>query len=611
MKTLLTLLLTAVTVNIVAQAPEIEWAKSLGGSSTDIAKSIIQTNDGGYIVAGYTGSSFGGENHGGYDALVIKLSAAGDLEWRHLFGGTDLDYANRVKQTADGGYVIAGSTSSNDGDITFNHGSSDYWVIKLNADGSMQWQKTLGGFGGDNAYDIQQTPEGGYIVMGESYSSDGDATFNNGSLDYWIVKINSEGAVEWQKSFGGSDLDFGNRVSLTTDGGYIVCGTTGSFDGDVTGFHGFLDYWVVKLNSSGKVEWERALGGTDQEEARSIQQSADGGYIVAGLSGSKDGDVTDHEDSWQIFDYWLVKMDGSGNIQWKRSYGGLKDDAANGIEKTSDGGYVLTGYSYSNNGDVSGHHGSLTMCDYWVLKISSNAAVEWQKSLGGSGYDAGRSIQQTADGGYIVAGSSDSYDGDVTGVPGSSDNFWVVKLKPSGVLPLTLLSFTATAQQNKAVLLSWTTANETNNNFFTIEKSRDGNSFTIAGTIAAKADGSTQNNYTFTDNIPFTGTSYYRLKQTDKDGKFTYSKVVPVNIAALAAMLIKPNPSHNGRFSIDLGVERNNIRITATDNNGRTVYSKQLSSAQQLNIDLNKAKGIYFLQVEYDGGKDAGRLVIE
>jgi hypothetical protein len=244
------------------------------------------------------------------------------------------------------------------------------------------------------------------------------------------VKLSGSGDIEWEKSLGGSSNDSAISIQQTTDGGYILAGFSYSTDGDVMGHHdsgSYADCWVVKLSGSGDIEWEKSLGGSSNDYANSIQQTTDGGYIVAGSSHSTDGDVTEHHGNDSRPDSWVVKLSRSGNMKWEKSLGGNSWDAAESVQQTMDGGYVVAGWSYSSNGDVTGHHGAYSS-DYWVVKLSESGNIEWEKSLGGSKNDRAGSIQQTMDGGYMVAGWSSSTDGDVTGHHGETDS-WVVKLK--------------------------------------------------------------------------------------------------------------------------------------------------------------------------------------
>jgi hypothetical protein len=411
-----------------AQAPAIEWQKSLGGTGDDFAQSIQQTTDGGYIVAGFTRSNDGDVtgNHGDNDAWVVKLSSTGAIEWQKTLGGTNGDAAYSIQQTADGGYILTGYTTSYDGDISGNHGYYDYWVVKLSSTGVIQWQKTLGGTADELPYSIQQTSDGGYIVAGITDSNNGDITGNHGGRDYWIVKLSSTGTIQWQKALGGTGDDFETSMQKTADGGCIVAGWTVSNDGDVTGIHGNEDYWVVKLTSTGAIEWQKTLGGTGDDYAASVQQTADGGYIVAGQTNSNDGDVTgNHGD----YDYWVVKINSSGTVEWQKTLGGTSYDVVHSIQQTTNGNYILSGITGSNDGDVTGNNGYQ---DCWVVKLSSTGTLLWQKALGGSTSEEAYSIQETNDGGCIIAAYTQSNDGDVTGNHGSED-YWIVKLSPDAL----------------------------------------------------------------------------------------------------------------------------------------------------------------------------------
>ncbi len=421
--TILLLLFISASILSNAQAPVIQWQKCFGGSSNETAYDIRQTSDGGFIVAGGSESNDGNVsgNHGLMDFWVIKINETGHIQWQKSLGGDTTDFALAIRQTTDGGYIVTGCSLSNDGEITGNHGYFDYWVVKLNDTGAIQWQKSLGGDTLDYASAIKQTTDGGYIVSGYSVSNNGNISGNHGGYDYWIVKLNDTGAIQWQKSLGGSNSDKATAIQQTADGGYIVAGTSQSNDGDVTVNHGGVDYWIVKLNGTGVIQWQKSLGGSNYDEATAIQQTSDGGYIIAGQSNSNDGDVSGNHGS---FDYWIVKINDTGAIQWQKSIGGSSVDWAYSIQQTTDGGYVVAGSSYSNNGDVTGNHGSF---DYWIVKLNDTGAIQWQKSLGGSLQDNATSIQQTTDGAYIIGGVSYSNDGDVTASHGNGD-FWIVKL---------------------------------------------------------------------------------------------------------------------------------------------------------------------------------------
>jgi hypothetical protein len=411
----------------------LQWQKTYGGSGEDFSWSVKQTSDGGYIVAGKTSSIDGDITgyHGGIsDFWVVKTDPSGNIQWQKTYGGSAEDRASSVQQTTDGGYVIAGMTFSNDGDVTGNHGSEDYWVVKTDQSGNIQWQKTYGGSDGDEGWSVQQTADGGYIIVGCSVSNDGDVTGNHGECDYWVVKTDQSGTIQWQKSYGGSYEEMAYCIRQTIDGGYVIAGYTNSNDGDVTGNHGGSDYWVVKTDQSGNIQWQRCYGGSNSDYGNCIQQTIDGGYIIAGNANSTDGDITgNHGGS----DYWVVKTDPSGIIQWQRCYGGSNDDAGISIKQLADGGYIIAGWSNSNDGDVTGNHGG----DYWIVKTDPSGILQWQRCYGGSAGDAAMDIQLTSDGGYVITGMAGSPDGDVTGYHGSGD-YWLVKLCQSDPLNISI-----------------------------------------------------------------------------------------------------------------------------------------------------------------------------
>ncbi|WP_223606640.1 T9SS type A sorting domain-containing protein [Chryseobacterium sp. OSA05B] len=404
-------------------APAIQWQKSLGGSNGDQAKSVQQTSDGGYIVAGGSYSTDGDVtgNHGNSDYWIVKLDASGAIQWQKSLGGSLFDEAYSIHQTSDGGYIIAGESLSNDGDVTGNHGNSDYWIVKLDASGTLQWQKSLGGSNQDVANSVRQTSDGGYIVAGESYSNNGDVTGNHGISDYWIVKLDASGNIQWQKSLGGTSYERANSIQQTSDGGYIIAGAASSTNGDISINYGNEDFWIVKLDASGAMQWQKSLLGNLADSAQSIQQTSEGEYIVAGLSNSVNSEIPT---VFGISNYCVAKLDVNGNPLWQRYFGGSGEDHPFSTQQTSDGGYIVAGSTGSLDGHVIGNHGSF---DCWILKLDASGNIQWQKSLGGSEFDEAYSIKQTADGGYIIAGMIFSADGNITGYQGSRDA-WIVKL---------------------------------------------------------------------------------------------------------------------------------------------------------------------------------------
>ena len=420
MKNILSLIVAFSHSIIFAQASSLSWQKPLGGSGSDESYTIGSTSDGGVVVAGLTLSNNGdvSVNYGSFDMWVVKLQANGTIEWQKSLGGSSDDVANSIQQTNDGGYIVAGYTFSNNGDVSGNHGSSDCWIVKLNANGSLAWQKTFGGTGNDYAKSITQTNDNGFVIAAYSASNDGNVTGNHGNTDYWILKLDAAGTLQWQKSLGGTAQDVATGIQQTDDG-YVVAGWSNSNNGDITGAHGDMDYWIVKLDLNGNLVWQKSLGGSSNDQVFSITKNNEEEYIVAGLSASNDGDVTENHDS----DFWIVKLSASGNIIWQKTLGGSGVDRASDIIPVN-GGYVVAGWTEASNGDVSENQGGW---DYWITKIDFSGNLIWQKTLGGSGNDQAYSIQPSLDGGYFVSGVTFSNDGDVIGNHGQAD-YWVVKL---------------------------------------------------------------------------------------------------------------------------------------------------------------------------------------
>lgn len=357
------------------------------------------------------------------------------IEWQRNFGGTSGENAQSVKPTLDGGFIIVGETSSNNGDVTGNHGATDGWVIKTDSLGNSLWIKCYGGTGNEQFHDVIETPDGSFLLVGTTDSNNGDVSGNHGSSDMWVVKIDSAGTIIWQKCFGGSEIEYGTSIKTTTDGGFVVAGSASSLDGDVYGNYGLFTYdmWVVKITSEGEIMWQNALGGSENEQCTEVLQTADGGYILAGLTDSNNGDVYGNHSSLlnpdpDTRDMWIVKLNVFGTLQWQKCLGGSANEWAQSIIQTLDGGYMCTAYTNSNNFNVSGNQGQN---DIWVTKLNSTGSIEWQHCLGGSSYDDAANVIQMANCSYVVAGSTRSYNGDVAGNHGEGD-MWIVNIDNEG-----------------------------------------------------------------------------------------------------------------------------------------------------------------------------------
>jgi hypothetical protein len=394
------------------------------------------------IVGGYSDSKISDQktenSKGSYDYWIVKLDNNKAIQWDRTIGGNSADFIRSIQQTADGGYILGGNSySDKSGDKTQNSkGLTDYWIVKLDANGNMQWDKTIGGSNYDDLMALQQTTDGGYILGGNSKSGiEGDKTKDSkGGFDYWIVKLDGGGNVQWQQVIGGDGDDNCEALQQTTDGGYFVGGFSHSdIWGDKTeNSKGAHDYWVVKLDDNGVVQWDKTVGGNKFDILQDIKQTTDGGYILGGYSFSdKSGDKT--ENTKGNTDYWIVKLESEGNIQWDKTISGIYDDNLESLQQTTDGGYILSGHSYSSAAfdkteDSRGGY------DYWVVKTNSRGRVQWDKTIGGISSELSPVIREIKKNTYVVGGSSSSgISGDKTGgnrgIANGNYDYWLVELK--------------------------------------------------------------------------------------------------------------------------------------------------------------------------------------
>jgi hypothetical protein len=335
---------------------QVSFSKTYGGAKSDWTFSAQQTSDGGFIMAGGS-TSFGAGND---DFLLIKTDASGNVQWAKTYGGAESEWAYSAQQTRDGGFIMAGYTTS------FG-ATSDFILIKTDTNGNIQWAKTYGGIDYDYATFVRQTSNGGYIVSGSTLS------FGAGEGDVLVLKLDSNGNIQWAKTYGGPDVDWPSSVQQTSDGGFIVAGETISFGA------GGRDFLLIKIDASGVIQWVKTFGGTGDDRAWSIQQISDGGFIVAGGTQSFGAGG---------LDFLFIKIDSNGIIQWAKTYGGIGHDFATSVQQTSDGGFIIGG-------------------NILLIKTYADGNIQWAKTYGGVG--SAWSFQQANDGGFIIVGNTYSF----------------------------------------------------------------------------------------------------------------------------------------------------------------------------------------------------------
>lgn len=360
-----------------------------------------------------------------------------NIQWDKTIGGKDDEYLSTVINTDDGGYLAGGySMSGISGDKTeMQRGSFDYWIVKLDASGNIQWDKTLGGKDGDNLNAVLQTSDGGYLLGGHSASgiSGEKSDTARGYYDYWIVKTDESGNVQWDKTIGGASADYLSSMLQTEDGGFLLGGMSSSNkSGDKKSpTRGRDDYWLVKINALGSIEWDKTFGGNKDDYLTAIQKTIDGGYILGGYSDSKNsGDKSQKGRGYR--DIWVIKLNADADIEWDKTIGGSKFDELASLAQTSDAGFILAGWSSS---DISGEksentRGTQGWYDFWIVKLNRNGSISWDKTIGGDGMELGCNIIEYPKNNYRIAGSSKSnISGEKKEDSRGSYDYWLISMK--------------------------------------------------------------------------------------------------------------------------------------------------------------------------------------
>ncbi len=514
------------------------------------------------------------------------------IKWQNSYGGTQdegfaFEAVFSIKPTADGGCIAVGDSKSNDGDVSGHHGLTtipDIWVVKLDSLGTIDWQISLGGSSSDNTGALEVTADGGCIVIGTTSSIDGDITDTLGMSDIWVVKLDNTGTIQWQKPYGGTSYEVGWSIKQTSDGGFVFAGNTNSVDGDITFNHGGEEIWVVKTDSVGTIQWQKCYGGSDFENAAAINLTNDGGYIVAGNTGSADGDVIGNTDTSSAGflngQAWVVKLDSIGGIDWQITYGGNSSatnpfelDWARSVVQANNGEYIVGGATTSSTFPVMGQNGYQ---DYWLFKLTSTGSVLWQSCLGGSSVEEGGKTEQTPDGGFISFGHSGSNDSLVTGNHGS-DDYWLAKTDSNGIFQWGQCYGGPGAEKFPAMCQT------ADGGFFLVGQSTS-NSGQVSGHHGAL-------------NVP--DMWVVRLSAPTVG--------IKENNGSLSQLNVFPNPAYSiARISFQLE-KTESVAISIYDITGREIenlYSGKLSAGSN-NLEWQIGKkienGIYFVRIEGDG----------
>jgi len=438
-----------------------QWCR--GGSSLDHFPSITRAH-GGYIVTAGSASNDGDATgaHGSVDILLLRLNEKGEKEWSRCYGGSQYENAGQIIATIDGGYLLVGSTASNDGDVRgwhpgfdrYRQRRPDAWIVKLDSRGTIQWQRCLGGSSGDFALAVCHAHDGGYIVAGGTSSCDGDVVgLHQGGYDWadgWVMKLDTTGSIEWQRTLGGDGHETFSGILPTPDGCYIVVGYTNSRNGDVAGLHdtariGVGDVWVVKLDRSGATLWQRLVGGTagdDRGAGQGILHDGRGGAIFTARTHSVDGDAQAPERDGAVpsepqrSDTWIIHVDSSGTVRRQRRLGGRQTEEAGTLVALANGRLCLASSTQSVESELGEPRGGV---DGWLVVLDTAWRATFQQRFGGSRNDGFYAMEATSDTTLLIVGTTLSNDGDLKGrrshpATDEDSDIWIVELMIPGVL---------------------------------------------------------------------------------------------------------------------------------------------------------------------------------
>lgn len=591
-------LLVLIQIPSFGQELSIEWQNNIGGTNDDHPNKILQLSDGNYICGGATWSTPSGDKsselNGIQDFWIVKLTPDGSMIWERSYGGGNRDKMLSFIETSDGGIIIVGNSNSGiSGDKSEeNIGFNDLWIVKIDSDGNIEWENTIGGTDRDTAIDIIEVNGGDYVIAGNSYSniSEDKSEDSFGGMDYWIIKITSSGEILWDRTFGGEAHDALAEVAyVESDAGLILVGTSFSnpsgFKSDpVIGDGTWGDVWIVRLDFYGEFMWDRTIGGTKEDIAHSVMQATDGNFIITAASNSPiSGDKS--EESRGMFDYWIVKIDPSGEIIWEKTMGGNGTEAPQAVLETADGHTIISGNSTS---DVSFDRTDYLrgVQDIWIVEMDASGNILWDRAYGGTERDYLTDFKATEDGGFIAASGSYSNESEdktedlIEGSFPETRDFWILKLKECDEIVPTITQDGSTLISSPGISYQWV---DCDNDFEPIP-------------------GETEQNFTISENGNYAVIVSYDDCEEMSDC-FPISTIGLVE-SDLKSIILHPNPTNDLVYTT---INSNIEHYILTDLTGKVL----LKSNEDI-IDLSHFEnGIYMLSI-YDNNQSliqASRIV--
>jgi len=621
-----------------SQNSQINGQITLGNEFHNFAYSLIMLDDGSYLVLGDTET-----DTNSMDILVAMVSDSNTLIWQKTYGGSGVDRPSKIIQLSDEEFLILGSTSSADGDIAENSGLYDFWLLKINKAGKLLWEKTYGGSENDFGIDIFRRDDIFYIA-GYSFSNDGDISDNKGGSDYWLLKLDQNFQILWEKNYGGSDNENLKDLLVLENDNILLLGGTNSSDGDVSLNKGEKDVWLVETDEYGQILYENTYGGSDNEEGKAIWLTENGDLIVGAVTKSTDGDISK---SFGLNDFWLMGIDSVGQLQWQKSYGGSRNDVLKDVLSTDDG-YLLVGNTYSYNGNITENKGR---SDVWYLKVYKDGDFNWQTTYGGSGNDNCAAVVKANNSTYLMANYSDSFDYDVENHIGETD-IWMLEICESfltldkivycsgdsvlwsgnyysfpgeyldsfssqcGLDSIKRLLLTEVQTPELPIIYGPDWATEFGNSIYTVEDIpdlkhswgitngvfKDTTNFAHATALWASSGNGSISVFSVREEMCKSDTAFKEvyISGVGVEEKLTEDKI-----------LVFPNPSDKGIFSIKLSSGLSVDRIEVYN-----IYSKKIFSVanpgSQFKVDLgNNPEGVYLLSIHIGDNSYVKRLVFK
>jgi hypothetical protein len=629
---LIFILLFLVQINF-AQNINIEWQNCFGGSENDVTgnykNSIVKLNDG-YLVIGSTRSNdgdVGSGNQGSTDIWIIKTDLYGNIVWEKTIGGSSNDSSDGIVKYSEDIFYIIGLTASTDGDIqSGNNGYEDHWLIKINGSGEILWERTFGGSNRERMANIQLTPEGDILVLSRTSSSDGDLNYVNpdGSSYIWFYKVSSEGELLWSDVFGGNGPNYGFDLLQTSDGGYLILGSCRGLNGGCICDHHnagdtyYNDIWMIKLNLEREIEWENCYGGSDFDNGRELIEE-ENGYTILATSLSNDGDVGFN---FYKSDIWFFQIDKLGNITNSKTYGGGDHDNPYALFKNEEtGGYTIIGTTKSNNGDVSGNHcGQANYCwyDIWYVVLDSLGVIQYQKCLGAWGDQFPGGVLKLEEGHFVIAASASKGNDDYDIIcdfhyPLINDDIWFFEFLDCNQNPPTIP--TQPIGQDTVCTIN------TTQTLYTTQIINPQIEETEWQLLPSEAGALTnlQDSAIIQWEPNFEGQAELRVKSTSSCGESEYSeaKLIEVRscvgIGELKAKELKiyPNPANN-QITFELPAISKESILQIKDIFGKTIAELTIAKGQtQLTWDCSTvSSGVYFYYSEMSDIVYRGKIVL-